>query len=443
MRDAQSISVFGLGYVGTVTAAVLASRGNCVIGVDPNPRKVERIRAGISPVVETGLQELLTEASRSGHLWATENATEAVALTDISFISVGTPSQENGEPVLEHVREVAGQTGKALKEKGSFHWVVVRSTVLPGTTQSVIVPILESASGKKNGRDFSVCFNPEFLREGTAVSDFCNPPFTIIGTEEPKLTSPIRSLYSHLAAPLYETQTAVAEMVKYSSNAFHALKVAFANEVGTICNALGITPATVLDVFKADTRLNTSSAYLTPGFAFGGSCLTKDLRALAHRTTELNLKLPLLESILPSNLEHIERAAGTILSLLKRRIGVLGLSFKAGTDDLRESAMVLLVEKLISKGCDIRIWDKNVSLGRMIGSNRQFIEDYIPHVGRLLEETMDKVLLHAEVVVIGSNAISREEILSRLGRGKYVVDISRLEQPILSEAVPATPAMAA
>jgi GDP-mannose 6-dehydrogenase len=276
--------------------------------------------------------------------------------------------------------------------------------------------------------DFQVCFNPEFLREGTAVADFRNPPFTVIGTDNPELAGPVRDLYTFLPTNLYEIPIQAAEMIKYSCNAFHALKVAFSNEIGSICSSLGIDAKIVSDVFKSDTRLNVSTAYLTPGFAFGGSCLPKDLRALTYRSKDLDLSLPLLESILRSNAEHLDRAAETVLGLGKRKIGILGLSFKPGTDDLRESAMVHLVKKLIAEGCEIRIWDKDVSLGKLIGSNRQFIDDYIPHIGTLICQDIDDVLSHAEVVVTATNAISRDELVARLREGQSLIDVNRLER---------------
>jgi GDP-mannose 6-dehydrogenase len=425
----KSISVFGLGYVGTVTAACFASRGHRIIGVDTNPQKVQRLNDGASPIVEARVQEMLGEAQRAGLLSATVDSFAAVANSDISFVSVGTPGQRNGKLDLSHVRKVCADIGRALRNKNSFHCVVLRSTVLPGTTESVVVPVIEDASGKKAGVHFMVCFNPEFLREGSAVSDFFNPSFTVIGTRDLQQVLPICEIYSFLSSPLYQVSIAEAEMVKYSCNAFHALKVAFANEMGTVCNNVGVNPKIVADIFKSDRRLNISPAYLEPGFAFGGSCLPKDLRALIYMVKEVDLKMPLLESILPSNLEHIERAAETILSLGKRKVGVIGLSFKPGTDDLRESPMVYLVKRLIAEGCDIQIWDDNVSLGQLIGSNRQFIDAYIPHIGSLLRSNIDDVLSHAQVLVSGTTAFSAEEMMERVGEGIYVLDLTRLMQP--------------
>ena len=427
----KSISIFGLGYVGAVTSACLASRGHRIIGVDPNASKVEHIQAGMSPIVEAGVQEMIAAAKNAGLISATGDATAAVMSSDISFISVGTPSQRNGKLDLSYVRKVCTDIGHSLRQKDSFHWIVLRSTVLPGTTESVITPALEAASGKKVGRDFLVCFNPEFLREGTAVADFFNPPFTVIGTDDPILAAPIHELYSFLSAQVWETSIQAAEMIKYSCNAFHALKVAFANEMGSISRAFGVDPKIVSDIFKSDTRLNISTAYLSPGFAFGGSCLPKDLKALTYRARELDLKLPLLESILPSNVEHIDRAAEAILALGMRMVGVLGLSFKPGTDDLRESSIVHLVKRLIAEGCQVQIWDKNVSLGQLIGSNRQFINDSIPHIGMLLRDDIQDVLAHAEVLVDATNALSRERLIAQLRDGQYLIDLANLDRPVL------------
>jgi GDP-mannose 6-dehydrogenase len=430
----RSISIFGLGYVGAVTAACLASRGHTVIGVDPNVFKLDRIAAGRSPIVERGLDEMIGEARRAGLISATSDAASAIQASDVSFISVGTPSERSGKLDLAYVRGVCAEIGKCLKNKKAFHWVVLRSTVLPGTTDGVVIPIIEEQSGKKNGRDFQVVFNPEFIRESTSVADFFNPPFTVIGSDDPKMAAPVREIYEFLPAPLYETTLRAAEMVKYSCNAFHALKVAFANELGTLCNSLEIPPKIVADIFKSDKTLNVSPAYLSPGFAFGGSCLPKDVRALVYRARELDLKLPLLESVLPSNTEHIERAAENILSLSKRKIGVIGLSFKSGTDDLRESAMVHLIKKLIAEGCDVRIWDENVSLGQLIGSNRHFIDSYIPHIGTLLREDVNNVIDHAEVVVLGSNVLPREKVLSLLSEQQVLIDVASLARPTTRSA---------
>ena len=419
----RSISIFGLGYVGSVTAACLAQLGHKIIGVDPNPLKVEMLQAGKSPILEPGLEEMITECHRNGAIAAISDASEAVLNSEISFISVGTPSQRNGKLDLTHVERVCRDIGTALRAKKSFHWIVLRSTILPGTTENVVIPILEATSGKRAGYDFGVCFNPEFLREGTAIPDFFEPPFTVLGTTHVQNLQSLRDLYEWAPGELFETTPATAEMVKYVCNSFHALKVSFANEIGAICKQLSVDAETVTRIYTSDTRLNISKAYLTPGFAFGGSCLPKDLRALTYRAKELDLKLPLLENALPSNNEHIERAVEAILRASKRKVALLGLSFKAGTDDLRESPMVQLAKRLLGEGCDLRIWDKNVSLGQLIGSNRQFIQDTIPHIGQLLSDDLDAVIEGAEVVVVGTKAVDRQVLAAKLRSVQTIIDI--------------------
>lgn len=424
----RKISVFGLGYVGSVSATCLASRGNFVLGVDLNPDKVRAMDSGQSPIVEEGLGEILAQANKACHLHATTDAAAAVQGTEISFICVGTPSQRNGKLDLSGVQRVCQDIGNALRKKNEYHWVVLRSTALPGTTENLVVPALEQASGKKAGKDFAVCYNPEFLREGTAIKDFFNPPFTILGTQDFTRLEPLRELYSWASSKKFETSIATAEMVKYVCNAFHAVKVGFANEVGVLAKHLGVDAEAVTQIFTSDTTLNISPAYLSPGFAFGGSCLPKDLRALVHSARENDLRMPLLESILPSNAEHIERVVEKVMHSGKRRVGVLGLSFKAGTDDLRESPLVHLVKRLLGEGCQIQIWDKNVMLGKLVGSNRQFIDEYIPHIGMLLKEDVSDVVRGAEVILVGSRAVDREALLGTLKPDQLVIDLVNLEK---------------
>jgi len=424
----QRISVFGLGYVGSVTAACLAQKGYAVTGVDVNPAKVEMLNSGRSPIIEARMDELVAKARQASRLQATTDATAAVCASDISFACVGTPSQPNGKLDLTHVERVCREIGQGMARKGSFHSVVLRSTVLPGTTKSLVVPTLEASSDKRAGVDFAVCYNPEFMREGSAVSDFFQPPYTILGAEDPRALAPLRALYQWTAARLVETSWAVAEMVKYVSNAFHALKVSFANEVGTLANQLGADTRAVTEIFTSDTKLNISAAYLSPGFAFGGSCLPKDVRALAYRAKELDLRLPLLEAILPSNLEHIERAVAAILRTGKKRVGLLGLSFKAGTDDLRESPHVQLTKRLLGEGCQIRIWDPQVSLSHLAGSNRQFIEEVIPHIGSLLMPSLKEVVEATEVVVVGTTVVERSEMAALIRAEQVVIDFVNLER---------------
>jgi GDP-mannose 6-dehydrogenase len=423
----QSLSVFGLGYVGTVTAVCMAHKGHRVFGVDLNPTKVEMLAGGHTPILESRVEELAQEAHAAGRLTAIIDAVAAVKETNASFICVGTPSQRNGKLSLNAVERVCEDLGKALNFKSGYHWVVLRSTVLPGTTDDVVTPALERTSGKRAGKDFGVCFHPEFLREGSAVADFFEPPFTIFGTSHHTHLGLLRELYHWTPGHSYETTAITAEMIKYVCNVFHAVKVDFANEIGAICKELRVDTETVAKIFMSDTRLNISTAYLRPGFAFGGSCLPKDLRALAYRSKELDLRLPLLESLLPSNAQHIERAVEVVLNSKKRIVGVIGLSFKQGTDDLRESPLVHLVKRLLGEGCNCLIYDQDVVLGRVLGSNRQFIEETIPHIGSLLNSSLAEVIETADVLIIGTRSVPGEKIQAHLKSGTLVLDLVNLE----------------
>jgi GDP-mannose 6-dehydrogenase len=423
-----SISIFGLGYVGSVSAACFASMGHRVIGVDVNPAKVEMVESGRSPIIEARMNELVADNHAACRLHATTDSTAAVLESDVSFVCVGTPSLRQGKLDLSHIEKVAREIGTALRQKKSRHVFVLRSTVLPGTTETVVRPILEEASGKRAGTDFTIAYNPEFMREGSAVADFLEPPYTILGAHDPSQLNVLRELYKTTPGKVYETTVAVAEMVKYLSNAFHAVKVTFANEVGTLCKHLGVDAQAVTDIFTSDTRLNISPAYLAPGFAFGGSCLPKDVRALTYRAKELDLKLPMLESLLPSNAEHIDRALDAVMRTGKRKIAQLGLSFKAGTDDLRESPQVQLVKRLLGEGYEVKVWDRDVSLGRLAGSNRQYIEEVIPHIGSILSGDLDAVLRGAEVVIIGNKAASKDELSRHLRAEQIVIDLVNLDK---------------
>src|SRR5438270_517442 len=424
----QSISIFGLGYVGTVTAACLAHRGNRVTGVDLSPSKVTALEAGHSPIVEPRVQDLVTECHHACRLHATSDAKSAVLGSDISFLCVGTPSLRNGKLDLGHIEPVCRDIGAALRSKDSFHLVVLRSTVLPGTAQNVVIPALQKASGKHMGKDFGVCVNPEFMREGTAVADFLEPSMTVIGSSDPNHSAMLRDLYAWVPGRIFQTSFRSAEMVKYVCNAWHAVKVAFANEVGTLAKELGVDTEAVTEIFIADNKLNISPTYLKPGFAFGGSCLPKDVRAMNYRAKELDLKLPLFEAILPSNELHLQRAVEMVLNTGKKKIAMLGLSFKAATDDLRESPQVQLVKRLLGEGRQIQIWDDNVSLGRLIGSNRQYIEDVIPHIGSLLSSNLEQVLENAEVVIVGTRGIDRDALRASLKPQQIVIDLVNLEK---------------
>jgi GDP-mannose 6-dehydrogenase len=407
--------------------------GHRVIGVDVNPAKVEMMESGKSPIVEASMNQLVAEGNRSCRLHATVDSNAAVLESDVSFVCVGTPSLRNGKLDLSHIEMVAREIGNALKQKNSGHTFVLRSTVLPGTTESIVLPILEQASGKRAGSDFTVAYNPEFMREGSAVADFLQPPYTILGAQDPSHLAPLRELYKQTPGQIFETSVAVAEMVKYLSNAFHAVKVTFANEVGTLCKNLGVDAQAVTEIFTSDTRLNISPAYLSPGFAFGGSCLPKDVRALTYKAKELDLKLPMLESLLPSNSEHVERALEAVMRTNKRKIAQLGLSFKAGTDDLRESPQVLLVKRLLGEGYELKVWDKDVSLGRLAGSNRQYIEEVIPHIGSLLSADLEDVLQWAEVVIIGNKSAKKDELTKHLRQDQVVIDLVNLDKKLRSD----------
>jgi len=421
------ISVFGLGYVGSVTAACLSGKGHQVLGIDVSKEKVESLAMGRTPILEPGIQEIISESHAKGLLSATLDVDRAVLETEISFICVGTPSLPNGKLDLRGIKKVCEQIGASLKTKAGFHVVVTRSTILPGTTADVITAALEDASGKKAGKDFGVATNPEFLREGSAIRDFLNPPMTVLGVSDPHSEKLLKDLYSWVPAELFAVPVYAAEMVKYACNTFHALKVAFANEIGTLCKHAGVDTEGVTRIFQSDKQLNISTYYLNPGFAFGGSCLPKDVRALAYLGKELDCRMPLIEAILPSNNEHIERAAQTILARGKKKVGMLGLSFKSGTDDLRESPQVLLIKKLIGEGCQPRIWDENVYLGRLIGSNRQYIEDNIPHIGSLLTNDMDQVVAESELIVV-STKIDNARVEALLRPHHVVIDLIGLHK---------------
>ncbi len=424
----RKVSVFGLGYVGSVTAACLASKGNSVIGVDLSASKVDQLASGHSPIVEPRMNELVEAAHAASTLHATTDSAEAVMQTEISFLCVGTPSLRSGKLDLGHVEPVCRDIGQVLKRKNAFHLVVLRSTALPGTAESIVIPALEQSSGKRIGKDFGVCVNPEFMREGTAVADFLQPSMTIIGASEHPHAGLLRELYAWAPGRIFETSFRSAEMVKYVCNAWHALKVAFANEVGTLAKEMKVDAEAVVEIFTADDKLNISPSYLKPGFAFGGSCLPKDVRALNYRAKELDLHLPLFESIMPSNDQHLQRAIEMVLASPTRNVASLGLSFKAATDDLRESPQVQLVKHLLGEGRNLKIWDDNVSLGRLIGSNREYIEHAIPHIGSLLVSDLGDCLRDAEVVVIGTRGIPRDQLQQHLRPDHVVIDLVNLEK---------------
>lgn len=420
------LSIFGLGYVGCVSAACFAARGHDVIGVDVNELKVELINQGHSPVVEPGLSELIGEAVKARRLRATKDAVAAVTDSDVSLVCVGTPSNHNGSLDLSYIKRACQQIGDALEAKSRYHIVVLRSTMLPGTVATTVIPALEVYSGKRAGRDFGVAVNPEFLREGTSLYDFDHPPFTLIGADDEDAGAPLAKLYSQVDAPLISAGIKEAEMVKYACNSFHALKVTFANEIGNICQELGVDSHRVMEIFCRDDKLNLSPYYLKPGFAFGGSCLPKDLRALLHKAKELDLRAPVLEAVLASNRLQVEKAAEMILRTGHRRVAVLGLSFKTGTDDLRESPMATLIETLIGKGLRLSIYDREVELARLHGANKEFIERGIPHIASLLCPSLPETVADAEVVVIGKKDKEFDALPNLLNDEQLVIDLVRL-----------------
>jgi GDP-mannose 6-dehydrogenase len=422
----MKISIFGLGYVGAVAAGCLAQDGHTVIGVDPNEQKVKLINGGGTPVIEKDIGEIIAAMVKAGRLRATTDAREAVRESDISMICVGTPSQLNGSLDLKYVRAVCEEIGAAIKEKDAFHVVVARSTMLPGSMSNVVIPSLEEASGKRAGKDFGVCNNPEFLREGTAVYDYYNPPKTVIGETESRSGEAVAELYAAMKAPLIRTDVQTAEMVKYSDNVWHALKVGFANEIGSICKRLGIDSHRVMEIFCQDTKLNLSPYYLKPGFAFGGSCLPKDVRALTYKGRSLDLELPILDAIMPSNRQQIERGLDMITGKGNRRVGFLGFSFKAGTDDLRESPLVELIERLLGKGYDVKVYDRNVNVAKLVGANRDYILNQIPHISKLMVNSTDAILEHAQTIIIGNAGEEFRDILDRIKDDQVVVDLVRI-----------------
>jgi GDP-mannose 6-dehydrogenase len=420
------ISIFGMGYVGTVSAGCLAMEGHEVIGVDPVRTKVDLINAGQCPIIEEDIGEIIAAMVKSGRLRATADQDEAIRHTELSFVCVGTPSQPNGNLDLSYIRRVCELIGRALKNKPARHTVVIRSTILPGTMLQIVIPTLEEYSGKKAGADFGVCNNPEFLREGSAVKDFNAPPKTVIGQVDRESGDLLATLYSKLDAPFIRTDLETAEMVKYVDNSWHALKIGFSNEIGNLCKSLSLDAHEVMKIFCQDKKLNISPAYMTPGFAFGGSCLPKDLRALSYKAKSYDLNLPIMNAILPSNELQVAKGLRLITETGQRKVGILGFSFKAGTDDLRESPMIEVIEHLIGKGYDLRIFDRNVNLASLVGANRDFILNRIPHISRLMVNSIDAILDHGQTVVIGNKDPEFQGILERLKEGQRLVDFVRI-----------------
>lgn len=424
----MKISVLGLGYVGAVSAGCLAADGHMVIGTDPNKRKVDLINKGRSPIVEKDIGTMIADAVDARRLRATSDPADAVRNSEISLVCVGTPSQENGNLDLTYVENVCKDIGLALKGKNAHHLVVVRSTMLPGSMRNTVIPLLEKHSGKIACRDFDVCLNPEFLREGSAVYDYYHPPKIVIGEAVPGAGSALAALYENLDAPVIRTDIETAEMVKYTDNAWHALKVSFANEIGNLCKAVGIDSHRVMQIFSQDQKLNLSAYYMRPGFAFGGSCLPKDVRALIYKGRSLDLDLPLMNAIIPSNRKQIEHGLKLITSKGVKKIGILGFAFKAGTDDLRESPMVEVIEYLLGKGYVLRLYDKSVNLAAITGANQDYILNRISHISSLMVNSVDEVLQHADTIVIGNASDEFKDVLHRIRPHQSVVDLVRISQ---------------
>lgn len=422
----MNISVFGLGYVGTVCAACLARNGHTVIGVDVNEGKVDAINSGMAPIVEPDIVDLIQVARTQGRLSATTSSRDALKATDITFVCVGTPSQANGSLDLTYLRRVCEEIGTALRDKASPHLIVLRSTMLPGTSEDVLIPILEKSSRKGSGQGLDVCYNPEFLREGSSVHDFDNPPKIVVGERSAGSADPLLQLFARLQAPVIRTSIRIAEMVKYTDNAFHALKVSFANEIGNLSKKMGVDSHEVMSIFCQDTKLNLAPTYLKPGFAFGGSCLPKDLRALAYQAKQFDLESPVLNAILQSNSAQVRLAIQKLLSLGKKRVGFLGMAFKPNTDDLRESPLVEVIETLLGKGYPIRIYDRNVSLSRLVGANKRFIEEHIPHLSSLLVESVEEVVAESDVLVVGYQSPEFARAVQGARPSQTVIDLARV-----------------
>jgi GDP-mannose 6-dehydrogenase len=417
------VSVFGLGYVGTVSAACLAADGHEVIGVDVNPLKLEALSLGQSPVSEPGLDDLVAATVKAGRFRVTDDALTAVLSSDVTLVCVGTPGLSNGGLDATAILKVCGEIATAMAAKSEYHATVVRSSVLPGTIRDRVLPLMENAAGRTAGSDFGLAANPEFLREASAIDDFYHPSFTLIGALDERCGALVEQLYGSVEAPVLRTTIETAEMVKYASNAFHATKVTFANEIGAVAKIHGIDGRDVMDILCQDRQLNISAAYLRPGFAFGGSCLPKDTRALAYRAKERDLDTPLLHAVMASNESQIRRGIEMIEATGRKRVAVLGLSFKPGTDDVRESPAVPLVETLVGRGYDVRVYDEHVHPGRLVGANRAFLEEEIPHITALMESTLEEVLAGSDVIVVTNGSAEFKRIPELVQADQILIDL--------------------
>ena len=418
------VVVVGLGYVGSVCSACLASRGHQVTGVDTSAYKVDRIAAGKSPIVETGLEPLIAEARAAGHLAATTRIADAMAGAEVVLVCVGTPSAGDGGLDLSHVKRATVEVGTALRGTGVFTTVVMRSTMLPGSVEDELLPTLEQASGGRAGADFGIAYNPEFLREGSAIADFFGAGYTVVGARDARSADALRRLYDGVGGELLVTAIRTAEMLKYVNNAYHALKVSFANEVGRVCKREGIDSHEVMALFCRDTRLNLGPTYLQPGFAFGGSCLPKDLRALNQRARRHDLDLPIIGSILRSNDRHVDEAIHVIERLRRKRLGFLGLSFKEQTDDLRESPILRVIGALVGKGHAVLLHDPNLDMERVLGANRRFVEDEVPYLPERLRASVAEVVAESEVIVVSNRSAAYAGVGAMLGPGQALVDLA-------------------
>lgn len=419
----MKISILGLGYVGCVSAACLAQDGHQIIGVDVNSQKVALLSKGVSPIVEPSLQSLVEKGIEAGNLRVTLDTNTAVFESDISLICVGTPSNPNGSLNLDYVENVIREVGTALAQKPGYHVIVVRSTVLPGTVQERLLPCLERFSGKKAGVDFGLCMNPEFLREGSAIKDYYNPSYIVIGELDRRSGEVVEQMYRAVAAPVVHTEIKTAEMLKYASNTFHALKVTFANEIGNLCKAQGIDGQEVMEIFCQDHQLNISAAYLKPGFAFGGSCLPKDTRALLQRAKERDINTPILSALIPSNQHQISRAIELVEQTNRKKIAVLGLSFKPNTDDVRESPVIPLIETLVGRGYQVTVYDDQIQFNKLMGANKSYLEQEMPHITSLMCSSLEETVKQADAVVITNASSIFKQVPEKLKREQILIDL--------------------